>query len=189
MSKVSKLFADAGVDNAELITGVEQLLTTAESQKSDGIPKGRFNEVIAERNNLKADVAELEAKITGLETKLNDSKEKIKAAKAVQDELDEFKNKAFNENKGNWLEKSKVFYVGEDDKNFAKIEKIKGDFIFKDKPEEYTEQDIAHNLSMLKPYEKIGYFGGTYTPPDIEDDRSQGGSETTTDDPLDAFDG
>jgi len=186
MSKVTELLAKHSVESAELEAALEQLLTTAESKSTDGIPKGRFNEVIRERNELKADVEELNAKITGLETKISDSKVKLTEAKAIKDELDSFKNKAFNESKSVWLDKSKLFDVAEDDKKYPDIQKIKSDFIFKEKPEDYTEEDIAQNLNMLKPYEKIGYFGDNYTPPDIDDKRSQGGGDKTkVADPLD----
>lgn len=189
MSRVTDLFTTHGVENAELIAGIEQLLTTAESKNTDGIPKGRFNEVVKERNELRADIEELNAKISGYETKLEASKEKLESAKAVQNELDEFKHAAFKEKRELWVEKAKLFNVAEDDKKYPDVIKIKDDFVFCDNIDDYKESDIVQNLNMLKPYEKIGYFGDSYVPPDIDDKRSQGGSNETIKDPLDELDG
>lgn len=189
MKTIKELFTEAGVtEQAGLITDIERLLTTAESKNTGGIPKARFNEVIEQRNDLKSDIEELNGKIKTLEGKAEKSEEKLDAAKGVQDELDTYKKKSFNESKDIWIGKAKLFTVKEDDKNFDKIEKIKGDFTFKEKPEEYTEKEIAQNIVMLKPYEKIGYFGDTYKVPDLDDDRSKAkDKDKKGKSPFDAF--
>ena len=174
MSKVTDLFTKHGVESAELMASVEQIVKTAESNNT-GIPQSRLSEVIGERNELRADVAELNAtiaenkvKITGLETTVTESE-------TYKTELTEFKHKAFKEKRDIWVEKSKVFNVEEDDKLYDKIQAIKADFIFHDKIDDYTEQEIAQDISMLKPYEKIGYFGKpTTTEDDLDDSRGKG---------------
>jgi len=174
MSKVKDLFTTAGVENPELMASIEQLVKTAESGNT-GIPVSRFNEVIGERNELRANNAELEAtiaengvKIEGLETKVTESE-------TYKTELTEFKHKAFKEKREHWIDKAKIFAVDEDDKLYENIQAIKDDFVFHDNIDDYTEQDIAQNISMLKPYEKIGYFGKpTNTEDDLDDSRGRG---------------
>lgn len=173
MKTVKQLFADAGVENAELVASVEQLVESAETQNT-GIPKDRFNQVIKERNEARADLAEKEAELTELQNKLETATDKVTELDKVKNDYESLKHEQFKKERDRWIEKAKVFDVEKDDKLFDRIEKIRGDFHFHDKVEEYTPEEIAHNLQMAKPYEKIGYFQNDYTPPDTSDKKSKG---------------
>lgn len=187
MSTIKQLFADAGVENAKLIASIEQLVKTAESNKTDGIPESRFKEVIAQRNELRADKADLESKLDAKTKEVEALETTVEEQKKYKTELDEYKHQQFKEQKSRWMEKSKLFDVEETDKLHDRIAKIKDDFVFHEDDKEYTEQEIAQNLKMLKPYEKINYFGGDYKPPDVDDGKSGGRTDKIKDDPLSVF--
>lgn len=157
MSKVKSLFAQHGVEGAELIAGIEQLLTTAESNNT-GVPISRLNEVIAERNNLRADKSEDAATIEGLQAKLETAKTELEASGGYKTKLDAYETKEFGTMKSSWAETQKIFAIPETDKRFPKMEKIKSDFVFKDKIDDYTKEEIAQNIAAFKPYEKMGYL-------------------------------
>jgi len=173
MSKVSELLAKHGVENAEVKAELEQLLATVESDKTNGIPESRFKEVIKERNEARARIVEMESELEQSQSKLEKLETDYSEAGKWKQELDAFKEKQFNESRTLWIEKSKLFKVEETDKMFSKIDKIKADFVIKENPEDYTNEEIAQNINALKPYEKIGYFAVDNKDPGFDDSRSK----------------
>lgn len=127
------------------------------------IPYPRFKEVIAERNDLQAEVAEREATIDNLKKSQSDFKEKIADLNESKAELDEWKQERHEKNLAQWEQKRKVFDVEEGDPNYEKVEKIKHRF---KTGEDLSPSEVAQNLEILKTYEEINYFA--------QDDTSSG---------------
>ena len=102
---------------------------STETRKTDRtIPYPRFKEVISERNDLQAEIAEREATIDKLKKSQSNFKEKIADLNESKAELDEWKQKRHEKNLAQWEQKRKVFDVEEGDPNYEKIEKIKHRF-------------------------------------------------------------
>lgn len=129
---------------------------SAETQNTDRtIPYPRFKEVISERNNLQAEIAEREATIDNLKQSQSEFKEQIADLNKFKKELDVWKKQRHEKNVAEWDLKRKVFDVEEGDPNFEKIEKIKHRFKTGD---ELSPSDVAQNIEVFKTYEEINYF-------------------------------
>lgn len=181
MSKVKSLFAQHGVEGAELIAGIEQLLTAAESNNT-GVPISRLNEVIAERNNLRADKAEADATIEGLNSKLETAETELGVSGGYKAKLEAYETKEFGTMKSSWAETQKIFGIPETDKRFPKMEKIKSDFVIKENIDDYTKEEIAQNIAAYKPYEKMGYLAVDKGKPGEPDPRATGDKSTKPED-------
>jgi len=118
MSKVSELLGKHAVENAELKAELEQLLAAAEQNNTDMIPKSRFSEVIKQRNEANAKIAELESDLEQKHSKIETLENDYSEAGKWKEELESFKAKQSSEMRSNWLEKSKLLDVKETDKNF-----------------------------------------------------------------------
>lgn len=184
---VKELLAKHGVDNAELMTAIEGLLATAESKNTDGIPQSRFNQVVKERNDLRADLAEKQSEIDQLKAKVDGDAKEITRLKSVETKFNDFKTAEETKVLNAWSEKAKVFSVPDSDPTFEKVEKIRGKFKFPGKDETLTAEQAQHNLEIFNVIEETGYFGKINPLPD---ETPAHGSPTFKKgkDPLDALD-
>ena len=60
---IQELFAKHGVESADLITAVEGYISEITKDKDNMIPYDRFKEVIKQKNELQAKIAEFETQI------------------------------------------------------------------------------------------------------------------------------
>jgi predicted nucleic acid-binding Zn-ribbon protein len=184
MSKIQELATKHGVEGAEFIAEAQALLTTAESKQTDGIPVARFNTVIAERNELRADKAELESKITAFETTKTELETKVTELEAVKTKFDNYQTTIDKTTKDEWSKVAKVFEVDESDANFERISKLKANYKF---GEDLEMADIRENLKTYKLQESAGGFKDIEVNVD-DDDPAKKTVKPKVDDPLAAFD-
>jgi hypothetical protein len=140
-----------GIEDAEVIKSVEEYVDATLAVKSENmIPKSRFDEVVSQRNNLKADISEREAEIAAMKEQQIDVGEisKIKESKA------ELEKKVYEIRASEWEKKSSLFTTDNEElKN--RLEKIKDEFVVND---QLTLDQIEQNLKAWQRYEKIDYF-------------------------------
>jgi hypothetical protein len=153
MSKtIKELFADAGVENAELVAGVQSLL---DSKGEGGIPYSRFKEKVGQYNEAVANTAELETKIEQLTKQNAVQKTEINELGTFKTQVNEWKTKKFETDKTEWLKRKDIFEAKEGDKIFDKISKVKHRFKF---GEDLSQEQLSTNLEMLKTYDELDYF-------------------------------
>ncbi len=127
-------------------------------RKTESIPYDRFKQVIAERNNLQADLANLEAQIDSWKAKYEKSTKSIEELNVFKTELEEIKKNQFEKNLSEWKVKQKIFEVEEGDPNYEKVQKIKHRFKF---GEDLQPSEVAQNMEIIKTYDEIDYFQST----------------------------
>lgn len=180
MRKVKELFAKHGVENADLLADVEQVVDS-----SGGIPQSRFKEVIDERNSLRAEKVELEAQIGQLNAKIEGSGTELERLKAIESEHNAYLETQHKQIIQKWTDTAKVFDVAETDPNFDKFNKIKPDFSFGD---DVTPEQAQQNLKTYEIYQKAGFFGSTENPPK-DDPPPRKGDHKTYKSPFDMTSG
>lgn len=167
MATVKELFANAGVDNAELEAEIESLLTTAMSKKIEGIPKSRFKEKVDECNNLKADLAEKESEIDKLNKKIGKSDEELTGLQIIKKNYESMMKTEAEVQLKKWEERWKILDVDESDTNYERMNKIKSKFannsegLDKLKPEEIKANNVLFDV-----YDDAEYFKDIAGPPD-----------------------
>lgn len=126
----------------------------------NGIPQSRFSEVITERNNLKADISELNSKIKETDNVINQLND-------ITTERDEYKTKWDNHieqiNKDNltkWNDLSTTLAVKEGESGYDKVQKIKSKFKFATNEIELTPEEVTSNINQYNTYSEIDYFNG-----------------------------
>jgi uncharacterized coiled-coil DUF342 family protein len=151
--KVKKI-EDEQIRN-DIISAVENAISTAESQKTEGIPTDRFNEVISERNNLRADLAETKSELDGLRSKINEKDSQIEEIQEYKTKYQEWKDKQNQKQQELWNQRKKMLEVEETDPHKEKIDKIIGKFNMDDnlKPEQ-----VEANNKMFDIYDEVGFF-------------------------------
>jgi|GEM_PF-5003985 len=143
-----KIFKEHGV---ELSDELSQAITEAHKLALDGtIPRKVLDKNVAKYYKLEEDYTTLKSEFDVFkETSKTTDIDEIKANN------EELSNKLFTFKMDNWAEVSEKL---KSDANKAKFEKIKDDFIIKEKPEDYTLDDIEKNIAEYKRYDKIDYF-------------------------------
>jgi len=129
---------------------------TAVSKKTDrSIPYNRFKEVIGEKNNLQAELAQKEVELDDWRKKYEKSTATIEELNKHKAELETIKKRQYEKNMTEWKSKEKLFEVEEGDPNYDKVQKIKHRFKL---GEDLQPNDVAQNLEILKTYDEIDYF-------------------------------
>ncbi len=126
------------------------------------IPKERFSKVIGQRNELRADYAELEIKFNDLQTKLTESQSVNESLTTkftdMESEIGSYREAETKQLNSQWEEKVKLFNVKSGDVNFDKIAKIKSRFQFPKENEQLSIDEIKQNLKTYETYDEINYF-------------------------------
>jgi len=151
--KLKEILAKHSVDSAELLSDLEAFV-----DGMDTIPKSRFNEVIKQRNEAKADLAEKESQVTDLSAKVNTLTEKEKELAAYKTKWEKTETERFENIKTKWENESKIFDIDETDKRFEKVNGVKDSFIFGTEEKPLTQPDIEKNLEKLNLLKKTGVF-------------------------------
>ena len=163
---------------AEVVAKVKTAVD-AELSKSDTVPKSRFSEVIKERNDATAKLAETEVEIEGLKTKLTEQQEQISQANTYKEKLEKYEQESFSKVKEAWSNKAKFFEVDEKSKDKDRIEKLKSKFSFAKEGEELTKEQISKNNELYDILVDTGAIvvgsGGNGTPPKIPRNEPPGG--------------
>jgi len=154
MATIKELFAKYGVENTALESEVSVLVSTAGSQNT-GIPKDRFDAVIAERNELRADKAEFEATKANLENTITTQKEEIDNLKGIETQFKTFKDAENKRELDKWNERKKILAVDDSHAGYDKIQKIIRKF---DMGDEITPEQAKANNNLFETYEEIDYF-------------------------------
>jgi len=154
MATIKELFAKYGVENTALESEVSVLISTAGS-KNTGISKDRFDEVIGQRNDLRADVSELEATKVRLESTVTTQKEEIDKLKGIETKFNTFKEAENKRELDKWNDRKKVLAVDDSHSDYDKIQKIIRKF---DMADEITPEQIKANNNLFETYEEIDYF-------------------------------
>ncbi len=185
MATVKELFANAGVENAELMAGIEGLLTIAESKKSDGIPYSRFKEKVSEANEAKAYLIELQTKYEKAVKTIDSNKETLKELKLVKDEFDGYKVKQLEASTGEFEKIVKGLTVEETDPKFDTYNKVLSEFTLATEESPLTAEQIKSNLTIYK-YAKD--FGGLELKEKPEDNpNAKGGKHDPAKSAFDTF--
>ena len=157
MVKLNEVLAKHEITDESAIADLEDYISKTLAAKSDNmIPKSRFDEVIEQRNQLKADLSEKDGEVNKLNkniTKLGKSGESLKI---LEDENKSLKAEVLNIRHEQW--KSREHYFT-DEEFKEKSDKIRDDFIFPEEDQELTLEQIEKNINAFKPYEKVNYFG------------------------------
>lgn len=146
---LKKLGVDPDDGKLEILQGFITESLSANSAKM--IPKERFDEVIADKNSYKAQLAEKETALSALNAKLEElSKTDVEGLKK---ENDLYKQKITDIKKSEW-EKAKTVI----DKNPDKFEKVKKYFKLPEKAEDYNVDVYEHNVKEFEKFNIAGYF-------------------------------
>ena len=165
MKKISELLAKHGVESAGLKADMEQLLTTV---KSESIAPSRLGEVVAQRNELRADAEEKNAEITQLNSKLESKDTEIEKLGKIKEEFNTMKTAKETELKEWWNGyKEEHFELKEGDKGYDKMKTAMKDFVVKD---EITSDEIALNKKQASLYTKFKAW-------ELEDDSTEFNNE------------
>ena len=171
------------ITDEKIVTAIEEYISDTLAAKSDNmIPTPRFNEVIEQRNELRAELSELKGEYDILEKKLEKFGESEKTISVLEEDNKNLKKDLYDWKLGLWKEKA-VYFA--DDKFKDKAEKIKDDFVFPDEGKELTLEQIEQNLKQIKPYEKAEYFEQRKS---FDGTKPKGTPPTPSKDPLDEFD-
>lgn len=176
MQDVKKMFAEAGVENEELIASVEKAIKTVKSDNTvvEGIPQAKYNRKVAEFYNLVDDKAELQAKKENLEEKLSKANETIKELGQYKDQINEINEKRHEKILSDWNRRSKLFDIKKGDKLYDKVEKVKHRFNLGD---DLDDSQIEHNLELLKTYDEVDYFKGDKTSTEYNNRKASGNDD------------
>lgn len=159
---------------SEIMDAVESAISSAGSQKTDGIPTDRFNEVIKQRNELKADLAEVKSELEGLQSKVEQKDSQLQDMETYKTQYEEWKKSENEKQKQLWEQRKQLLNVDETDPRKEKIDKIIGKFNMTD---ELKPEDIEANNSMFDIYNDVGFFDKEN--PDLKKDKSpKGGSDS-----------
>jgi len=131
----------------------------------------RFKEVIREKNDLQAEIAQKEVEIENLKKKYETSTATIAELNKSKAELETIKKTQYEKNLSEWQSKQKVFEVAEGDPNYEKVQKIKHHFKF---GEELSPSEVAQNIEILKTYDEIDYFQSDKNPAGFNSKKPQG---------------
>ena len=171
------------ITDEKIVNDIEEYVSSTLADKSDNmIPKSRFDEVIKERNELRADLSEKDGEIGNLNAKIEKLSESEKTISVLEEDNKNLKKDLYDWKLGLWKEKA-VYFA--DDKFKDKAEKIKDDFVFPDEGKELTLEQIEQNLKQIKPYEKAEYFEQRKS---FDGTKPKGTPPTPSKDPLDEFD-
>jgi len=157
MATLKELLAKHGVENANLEAEVNVLLTSAGSQNA-GIPKDRFDTVIGERNQLRADVSERDATIAEINATIETQKADIDRLSGIEVEYKTFKDAENKRELDKWIERKKVLMVDDSNPDYEKVQKVLHKF---NVSEELTPEQIKSNNTLFETYEEVDYFAKT----------------------------
>jgi len=135
----------------------------------------RFKEVIREKNDLQAELAQKEAEVEQWKKKVEDSTAVIINLNKYKDELESIKKRQYEKNMSEWKQKENLFSVEEGDPNYEKVQKIKHRFKL---GEELQPSEVAQNLEILKTYDEIDYFQPDKNSPGFNYKKPQGSPTT-----------
>jgi len=170
------------ITDEKIVNDIEEYVSSTLAEKSDNmIPTPRFNEVIEQRNELRAELSELKGEYDILEKKLEKFGESEKTISVLEDENKNLKKSVLEIRTNQWNERSKYFT---DEKYKEKADKIREDFIFPEKDKELTLEQVENNLKQFKPYEKAEYFEARKI---LDGTKPQGSPPPVVKDPLDVF--
>jgi len=148
------LFAKHSVESAELLADIQSSLDS-----SDMIPNSRFKQVIKERNELRADMAEKDSNIETLKAEKELLATDINGLTKIKTMWEGEETKRTAKIKTDWEDKSKIFDIENTDKRFDKVSEMKDSFVFAAEGEELTPEQMKANVEKYTLLEKTGVFG------------------------------
>jgi len=155
---IKELFADAGVENAELESAMTSAVNDAKGSAYD--PKHtevRIKKALTQRDEYKDQLLESEVSNEGFKKKIEGFEGQIKELGAYKTKVESWEKKTHDDNRAEWDKRKPLFDVKEGDKLYPIVQKVKDDFSF---GEDLTDEQISTNLGMLKTYDKVEYFKG-----------------------------
>jgi len=157
------LFAKHSVESAELLADIQSSLDS-----SDMIPNSRFKQVIKERNELRADMAEKDSNIETLKAEKELLATDINGLTKIKTMWESEETKRTAKIKTDWEDKSKIFDIENTDKRFDKVSEMKDSFVFAAEGEELTPEQMKANLEKMAFLEKAKVFDTSEEAPDYD---------------------
>ena len=154
MATLKELLTKHGVENATLESEINVLITSAGSQNS-GIPKDRFDKVIGERNQLRADVSELEATIAEMKGSVETTNSELTRLKGIETEYTTLKEAGNKAELEKWNKRKKILEVDETSPDWDKVQKVLHKFNIGD---DLTPDQVRANNNLFETYEEVDYF-------------------------------
>jgi len=154
MATINELFTKHGVENATLEAELNVLLTSAGSQNT-GIPKDRFDKVIGERNQLRADVSERDATIAENAATIETQNASIDSLKSIETEFTTLKDAENKKQLDQWNERKKVLAVDDSNPGYDNVQKVLHKFQMGD---DLTSDQVKANNNLFDTYEEINHF-------------------------------
>ena len=178
-----ELLKKHGIEDNIVISEVEGYVNSKLAENSDSIPKSRFDEVIKQRNELRADLSEREAKIENLNKKIetfdnSDLKAQLETFKTENETL---KQNVYETKKAQWEKVSGFF---NDDNTKDKAEKIKKFFQFPEGEQDLTLDQIDNNLKEYERFEAAGVFNVEQAQQSFDSTRAKSERPNTFYDPF-----
>jgi len=155
---VKEMFANAGVENAELESAIETVITNA-NENGDGGRNAEFRvkKALGQRDDLQGKLTESEVKIDGLNSKINGFTGQIEELGKYKTQVEDWTKNTNTKNLESWNKRKTLFAVKEGEKLFDKVSKVKDKFHLGD---ELTPEQISANLNLISTYDEIEYFKG-----------------------------
>ena len=158
---------------ANLVTILEKIKSTLPAEAGEAI--AQIAEAIREAQNLQADLSSANAESKSRKEKLRElanekdtlqeqidklsaSDGEIKRLRSIEQEHKRLITEQETQIRSQWIETSKLLQCKKGDPLFDKAQKVKGLFIIKENPDEYTPEEIKANLEAWKPLELAEYF-------------------------------
>lgn len=153
------ILKEAGIDNPDLEAKLEREITVAQD-KSGYVPKERFNEVNKKWRELEATHSELVTEHEALKSKSGSNAELSAKITEYEAKIQAYETEKTTELKSRWDKYNKYFSVKQEENKelFAKIEPIKGKFVFAEEGKELTNDQLRQNLNNVEILETAGFF-------------------------------
>lgn len=157
-TSIKKLFAEAGVENAELENRVSEAFAGMENTDETMKRKNfALSKALSQRDEARDLVIERDVNIEGLNKKLDVSTGEIEGLNQYKDKIQKIEEDAQSKRSENWDKAKTVFDVKKGDKLFDKIETVKHRFYLDG---ELTPEQMDSNLKLIDTYNEVGYFEG-----------------------------
>ena len=154
---LQEIFAKYSIDDEGLQADMEQLLNDTMAERNESqIPKSRFDEVIAQRNEVREQLQQVQTELEGYSRKLSEYEQLD--IPAMQEEKERLAQQVADIQRKQWEKYEKFFEIPEDDPRYERMLRIREDFRLGSETEPLSAEDIRHNLEAIKPYIKAGYF-------------------------------
>ena len=180
-TSIKKLFADAGVENAELENQVSEAF--AGTENTDETMKRKnfaLSKALTQRDEARNSIIEKEVLIEGLNKKLEFSTGEIEGLNQYKVKIQKIEEDAQSKRSENWDKAKTVFDVKKGDKLFDKVETVKHRFHLGD---DLTPEQMDSNLKLIDTYNEVGYFEGKKDPTNYNNGKpNKDGQEAATGD-------